>query len=100
MTEASPAMVVATLLIVAMNVWLLRRRALPPHADAHRDQVIAMTGLVLSALGGPFVMLALLKSLTHGSELSNLGDGLLSIALAALHLVGWPIVALATARRR
>lgn len=98
MTEASLAMVVASALILAMNVWLLRRRAPAHDLRGHRDHAVAMIAIVLSALVGPILVIALLDGLTHGSELSNLGDGVLGLGLAALHLFGWPIVALAVRR--
>jgi len=92
-------MLAASLLLVVMNVWLLRRRAALHEPQAHRDQVLAMGALVLSTLGAPALMILLLNGLTHGSELSNLGDGVLCLALVPLHFVGWPIVALVAGPR-
>lgn len=79
MTEATLAMLLATAGLALCNVAAVRRPS--PRLRA---------GLAAaSAFGGPLAVYSLFTLLSHGSEMSNIGDGLLLVVLLPAHFFGW-----------
>ena len=87
MTVASVAMALAFALAI-VAAWAAWRFAL------HRASGLTlMVSSAVWAVANAFLSYELFAMLTHGSELSNLGDGLLLLVVLPLHIFCWPIVA-------
>ena len=87
MTIASVAMALAFALAI-VTAWAAWRLAL------HRASGLAvMIWSAVWAVANALLSYELFTMLTHGSELSNLGDGLMLVVVLPVHIFCWPIVA-------